>query len=470
MNALFTDCYELTMGNSLFLEGKQNKQAVFDLFFRKVPENGGYAIFAGLEAIVAYINNLKFTKEDIEFLKREFKFCEEYLNALENINFECDIYSVPEGTPIFPHEPIMRVSGPIWQCMLIEVALLNAVSYQSLIATKASRIVKASEGKDVIEFGARRAQGETATIWGARSAYIGGCVGVSVVEAGQKFEIPVAGTMAHSFIQAFGNDYDAFSAYAQAFPENCVFLLDTYDTLKSGLPSAIKVAKEKNIKLKAVRIDSGDLAYLAKKVRLGLDENGTQDCKIIASNALDEYKIRDLIADQNAPIDIFGVGENLITGGAEPVFSGIYKLAEFDGKPCMKFSDNKAKTTIPGEKELYRLYDKETGKAIADVVCLADEIIEEPYKLFSPDDPLKHKMANNFIAKKLLQPIYEKGKLVYDLPKAKTIRGYCKEQKETLWEELKRFNFPHKYYVDLSQKLYDLREQLRQEQLTKTAE
>ena len=462
MNGLFTDCYEFTMGNSLFLEKKQNKRAVFDMFFREIPEKGGYAIFAGLQAVIEYINKLKFTEEEINFLKKEFNFCDEYLSALKNLNFECALASVVEGTPIFPNEPIMRVSGPIWQCMLIEVALLNAVSHQSLVATKASRIVKAADGKDVIEFGARRAQGETATIWGARAAHIGGCIGVSVVEAGAKFDIPVSGTMAHSYIQSFGNDYDAFSAYAKAYPDNCVFLLDTYNTLKSGLSSAIKVSKEKNIMLNAVRIDSGDLGYLSKKIREELDNNDMQETKIIASNSLDEYKIRDLIADQNAPIDIFGVGENLITGGAEPVFSTIYKLSEFDGKPCMKFSDNQTKTTIPGEKEVYRLYDNKTDKAIADVVCLVGEEITAPYILFSPEDPIKRKTVSSFTAKKLLQPIYETGKQIYKLPKIKEIREYCNAQKETLWQELKRFNYPHKYYVDLSQDLYDLREELRE--------
>ncbi len=455
------------MSNSLFLEGKQNELAVFDLFFRRVPEDGGYAIFAGLEAVCEYINDLEFTKQQIDYIKANFDFCDDYINALKNFKFSCSIKSVPEGTPIFPNEPIMRVEGPVWQAMLIEVALLNTVGHQSLIATKAARVVRAAEGRDVLEFGARRSQGEAGAVWGARAAYIGGASGVSVVEAGARFSVPVSGTMAHSFVQSFGDDFSAFSAYAKAFPKASTFLLDTYDTLKSGLPAAIKAQKEVleplGEKLKAVRIDSGDLGYLAKKIREELDKNGMEHVKIIASNALDENKIRDLIADQKAPIDIFGVGENLITSSREPIFSGVYKLAEIAGKPCMKFSENPEKMTTPGRKEVYRMFD-ENGKAMADVVCLEGEEIASPYLLFSPEDPLKNKTVEKFVAKKLLQDIYINGVQVYDLPDVMLVREYCATQKETIWEEVKRFNAPHRYYVDLSQKLYDMREKMRKEQ------
>ena len=473
MNSLFTDCYEMTMANADFLLNKQNEIGYFEMFFRDIPEKGGYAIFAGLEKITEYLSNLQFSAEQLDYIKNQFDFCDEYLNALENFKFECDVWSVKEGSIIFPNEPIMVVRGPMWQAMLVEVALLNSVNYQSLIATKASRIVRAADGRKVIEFGARRAQGEDAALWGARASYIGGVDGVSIVEAGMQFDIPVNGTMAHSFMQKYDSDFEAFSAYAKAFPHNCVLLLDTFDTLKSGLPAAIRVQKEilepLGKKLKAVRVDSGDLGYLAKQLRKTFDDAGMAYVQIIVSNALDEDKMRDLINDQKAPIDIFGVGENLITSSREPVFGGVYKLVAVelpDGQisPRIKISENLEKTTIPSLKIPYRIFDRETGKAIADIITLYNEEVPSgKYELFDPLDPTKRKNVKKFKAIPLLVPIFENGKMVYDLPIAEDIRTYTIDQMDTLWDEAKRFNYPHKHYVDLSQSLYDLRENMIKE-------
>ncbi|MDR1774732.1 MAG: nicotinate phosphoribosyltransferase [Clostridioides sp.] len=472
MKATFTDCYEFTMGNVEFLEGRQNEISYFDLFFRKIPQKAGYAIFAGLEKVIEDIKNIKFEEEELKFLKEELGCCDKYIDALRNFKLECDISSVVEGTPIFPNEPIMTVRGPKWQADIIEVKLLNSVNYQSLVATKASRIRHSAKDKNLLEFGARRAQGDSAALWGSRAAYIGGFNGVSVVEAGVKWGIPVSGTMAHSFVQKYDSDYEAFKAYAKAFPDNAVFLVDTFDVLESGIPASIRVHKEilepMGKRLKAIRLDSGDLAYLSKRVRKLFDLAGMQDVKIIASNSLNEYKIFDLLADQNAPIDTFGVGENLITGGNEPVFGCVYKLVaiEKDSKiePRIKISENVDKITIPGAKKTFRLIDNNTNKSIADVILLEnEETPSAPYELFDPKDITKRKVVSNFTAVPLLTPIFKKGELVYELPSAKESKNYCIEQLDTLWEEMKRFHYPHKYYVDMSMELWELKNKMIKE-------
>jgi nicotinate phosphoribosyltransferase len=469
MDALFTDCYELAMANADFEAGKQDEIGYFDVFFRRIPENGGYVIAAGLEKAIQYLENLKFTEKQISFLQKTFSFSDKYIDALRNFELKLDIWAVKEGTPVFPNEPLMIVRGPMWQAMLVEVAILNCIAHQSLVATRASRVVRAARGRKVMEFGARRAQGEAAAIWGARAAYIGGVDGVSVVKAGMKFGMPVGGTMAHSFVQKYDSDYEAFAAYARAFPDDCILLLDTFDTLKSGLPASIRVQREilepLGKKLKAVRIDSGDLGYLSKELRRAYDKTGMEYVQIIASNSLDEALIQDIICEQEAPIDMFGVGENLITSRSSPILGAIYKLSavEKNGviEPRIKISDTAEKMTIPAFKTVYRLFDNKTNKAIADLITLADEPApSSPYELFDPADPRKRKTVKDFTAEPLLAPIFESGKLVYDLPNTKEIREYAKEQLDTLWDEVKRFNFPHIYYVDLSQKLWDLRDEM----------
>lgn len=416
---LVADFYEYTMANGYFNKNMQDRIAYFDVFFRKVPDEGGYAIVAGLEQIINYIRNLSFDEEDINYLRKQNKFSEEFLNYLENFRFTGDIWAIPEGTVVFPNEPLITVKAPIIQAQLLETMLLLTINHQSLIATKTSRIVKEAQGRPVMEFGARRAHGINAAVEGARAAIIGGVVGTSCTLSANEFNVPASGTMAHSWIQSFDSEYEAFKAYAELYPDDCTFLIDTYNTIESGLPNAIKVFNEvlkpKGYRPKAVRLDSGDLAYLSKKVRKILDEAGYEDCKICATNSLDEYLIKSLI-EQDAKIDLFGVGENLITAKSEPVFGGVYKLValEKDKKivPKIKVSENTAKVTNPSVKKVYRFYDNETKKAIADVITLADEIIDErEYMIFDPQNPWKKKVLKDYSIRLLQEKIFEERKI-----------------------------------------------------------
>lgn len=416
---LVADFYEYTMANGYFNKNMEDRIAYFDVFFRKVPDEGGYAIVAGLEQIINYIRNLSFDEEDISYLRKQNKFSEEFLNYLENFRFTGDIWAIPEGTVVFPNEPLITVKAPIIQAQLLETMLLLTTNHQSLIATKTSRIVREAQGRPVMEFGARRAHGINAAVEGARAAIIGGAVGTSCTLSAKEFNVPASGTMAHSWIQSFDSEYEAFKAYAELYPDDCTFLIDTYNTIESGLPNAIKVFNEvlkpKGYRPKAVRLDSGDLAYLSKKVRKILDEAGYEDCKICATNSLDEYLIKSLI-EQDAKIDLFGVGENLITAKSEPVFGGVYKLValEKDKKivPKIKVSENTAKVTNPSVKKVYRFYDNETKKAIADVITLADEIIDErEYMIFDPQNPWKKKVLKDYSIRLLQEKIFEERKI-----------------------------------------------------------
>ncbi len=466
---MLVDLYELTMANGMFLDGKKDTITYFDMFFRRVPDGGGFAILAGIHQLIEYFENLEFSDEDIEFLRAQKCFSEGFLDYLKKFKFECDVWTIAEGTPIFPKEPIVTVRGPVIQAMLVETSLLLMINHQSLIATKANRIVRSAEGKPVVEFGARRAQGDTAATLGTRAAFIGGCVGTSNLEASKLFGIPAYGTMAHSWIQLFDNEYKAFKVYAESYPDNCTVLIDTYNVLKSGLPNAIKVfdevLKPMGKRPKGVRIDSGDMTYLSKKIRKVLDEAGYPDCKILVSNSLDENIIRDMEV-QGAKIDNYCVGERLITASSEPVFGGVYKLVgvEENGeiKPRIKISENVGKITLPGFKKTWRLFDNETGKAIADVITLADEVIDDskPYEIFDPVHTWKRKTLTNFKAKDLMIKIFDGGKKVYESPKVPEIQKYCKEQVATMWDEVLRFENPHEYYVDLSQRLWDMRAEL----------
>lgn len=467
---MLTDFYELTMANGYIKNGFQDRTAYFDMFFRKIPDDGGFAIMAGVEQLIQYLQNLSFDEEDIAYLKSKNIFEDAFLDYLKNFQFTCDVWAVPEGTPIFPNEPIIIVRGPVIQAQLIETMILLTINHQSLIATKANRIVRAAKGRAVMEFGSRRAQGSNGAIYGARASYIGGCIGTACTLADRDFKIPASGTMAHSWIQMFPTEIDAFRAYAQTYPDNCTLLVDTYNVLKSGIPNAIRIFNEeiipKGFRPKGIRIDSGDITYLSKEARKMLDYAGFSDCKIVASNSLDENIIRDLFI-QGAKIDAFGVGERLITSKSDPVFGGVYKLAavqEEDGNiaPRIKLSENVGKITNPGFKQVWRLFDKSSNKAIADVITLHEEKIDEtkPYELFDPDHTWKRKTVSNFYARRLLMPIFEKGHCVYDSPDLETIRNYCKDQINTLWEEVIRFENPHEYYVDLSQKLWDIKDQL----------
>jgi nicotinate phosphoribosyltransferase len=465
---LLMDFYELTMANGYFRDNKHNQIAVFDVFFRSIPDDGGYAVFAGLEQVVDYIQHLEFNDAEINFLRSKKVFNEDFLYYLKHFKFSCDVYSMQEGTPIFPHEPIMIVKGPLLDCQLIETYILLTINHQSLIATKAARIVYAAEGRHVLEFGARRAHGYDASIFGARAAYISGVLGSSNTYVDYMYQIPALGTMAHSYVQSYNSEYEAFVAYANTYPDNTLLLVDTYNTLKQGIPNAIKIHKEilepKGFRLKGIRLDSGDLTYLTKEARKMLDQAGLKDTKITVSNSLDEYLIKELI-HQGAQIDTFGVGERLITARSEAVFGGVFKLAaiEVNGElvPKIKISDNIQKTTIPGFKQVYRFYD-ENGKAEADVITLHDETINpvEPYHLFDPNFPWKDKVIENFKVVPLLVPIFVKGKLVYDLPSLKDIRAFAKEEHGKLWDEVLRLEKPHEYYVDLSQKLWDLKQEM----------
>lgn len=465
---MLTDFYELTMANGYFENGMGDTISYFDLFFRNVPENGGFAIMAGLDQAIDYMNNLKFDDDDIEFLRSKGIFCEEFLTYLRNFEFKCDVWAIPEGTPIFPNEPVMTVRGPAIQAQFVETMLLICINHQSLIATKANRIVRAAEGRPVMEFGSRRAQGFDGAIYGARAAYIGGCCGTACTITDKEMGTPALGTMAHSWIQMFDSELEAFRAYAKSYPKGTTLLVDTYNVLKSGVPNAITVFKEmraRGEKPAGIRIDSGDITYLSKRARQMLDDEGFPDVKIVASNSLDEYIIRDILM-QGAKIDSFGVGERLITSKSEPVFGGVYKLAaiEKDGEiiPKIKVSENVTKITNPDFKEVWRLFDTSTGKAIADVLTCRDEVIDDtrPYVIFDPEHTYKRKLLSNFSAVKLMERIFDGGKCVYNSPSAEDIKAYCTAQLDTLWDELKRFEYPHKYYVDLSKKLWDKKNEL----------
>lgn len=472
---MLVDFYELTMANGFFENGRGNETAYFDMFFRKVPDNAGYAVMAGVQQVIEYLNALEFTAEDIEYLRSKNMFCEDFLEYLKNFHFECDIWAIPEGTPIFPNEPLITVKGPAIQAQFIETMILLTVNHQSLIATKANRIVEAAQGRPVMEFGSRRAQGYDGAIYGARAAYIGGCAGTACAISDRDFGVSALGTMAHSWIQLFPTELEAFRAYAKVYPDSCTLLIDTYNVLKSGVPNAITVFKEleaQGHKGVGVRIDSGDIAYLSKKARKMFDEAGLDYIKIVASNSLDEFIIRDLIV-QGAKIDSFGVGERLVTSKSEPVFGGVYKLAavEANGEliPKIKISENIVKITNPSYKKVWRLFDNDSGKAIADVITLADEIIDDskPYTIFDPEQTYKKTTLTNFTAKQLQVQIFEKGKCIYNSPDIETIKSYCREQLETIWDEVKRFENPHEYYVDLSQPLWELKNRLLSEHFSR---
>ncbi|MCQ2440354.1 MAG: nicotinate phosphoribosyltransferase [Clostridia bacterium] len=466
---MLMDLYELTMANGIFDSEYKGVKAYFDMFFRRIPDDGGYAIMAGIEQLIDYLKNLHFDDDDIKYLRGLNLFSKEFLEYLADFKFSCDVWAVPEGTPIFPSEPIVTVRGDIIQAMMVETMVLLTVNHQSLIATKSNRIVRAAQGRPVMEFGARRAQGADAAYYGARAAIIGGCTGTSNIKTAKDFGISASGTMAHSWVQLFDDEYTAFKTYAEKYPNSCLLLVDTYNVLRSGIPNAIKVfdevLKPLGVRPLGIRIDSGDITYLTKKARKMLDDAGYNDCKICISNSLDEYLIRDTIF-QGAMVDSYGVGERLITASSEAVFGGVYKLSaiEKDGvvTPKIKLSENTAKITLPGIKIPWRLYDRETGKAIADVVTLNDEFIDdtEPYEIFDPVYTWKRKTVTNFVARKLQVKIFEKGKQVYVSPAVKEISEYCKGQIDGLWDEVTRFEKPHTYYVDLSEKLWNLRNDL----------
>lgn len=465
---LLTDFYEFTMAYTYFKENKHEDIAYFDMFVRKVPDDGGFMIFNGLNRLIDVIKEFKFTQKDIDYLRKVSKFDEAFLDYLLNLRLSVDIWSVEEGTPVFPNEPLVTVRATTIQAQLIETLLLVCINYPTLVTTKAARIVHASRGRAVLEFGARRAQGIDAALEGARDAVIAGCVGTSNTLAGITYDVPISGTIAHSYIQLHESEYEAFLNYVKVNPDNSVLLVDTYDTLRSGVPNAIRVAKDYLIpnghQLKAIRLDSGDLAYLSKKARVLLDEAGLTDTKIVASNSLDEYIIDDLIL-QDAKIDIFGVGENLITSRSNPVLGGVYKVVAYehgdDIIPVIKLSDNITKITNPGLKRLVRFYDNDTHKAIADLICLADEVIPlDQYTLFDPDFPWKTKTISNYTVRTLQVPVFVNGQLVYTPKNTKETKAYCQAQMNTLWDEVKRLRNPHTYYVDLSEKLWNLKRDL----------
>ena len=467
---MLCDFYELTMANGYFKTGLKDKITYFDVFFRKVPDKGGFAIAAGLEQIIDYIQNLEFTDKDIEYLRRKNIFDEEFLDYLRNFKFTGDIYAVPEGTPVFPGEPVITVRAPAIQAQFIETYILLVFNHQSLVATKTNRIVRAAEGRAVSEFGSRRAQGAEGAILGARAAFIGGVANSACTIADVRYGVPTGGTMAHSWVMMFDDEYTAFKTYCEIYPENATLLVDTYNVIKSGIPNAIKVFKEvlepRGIRKCAIRIDSGDLAYLTIKARQMLDAAGLDYCKIVVSNSLDEYIIRDLL-NQGAKIDAFGVGERLITSKSDPVFGGVYKISAVEDEngniiPKIKVSENIAKITNPHYKKLYRLYDKANGKAIADLITVYDEVIDEskPLEIFDPDYTWKRKTITDFKAIELQKPVFISGKCVYPRYTTDQIRDYCAAQLELQWDEVKRFENPHNYYVDLSQKLWDTKNEL----------
>ena len=469
---LLCDFYELTMANGYFRRGMADQIVYFDVFFRQVPDGGGFAVCAGLEQVVQYIQKLHFASDDIAYLREKNLFDEAFLSYLEGFSFTGDIWAIPEGTPVFPGEPLLTVRANAIEAQIMETYLLLALNHQSLIATKANRIVRAAQGRAVLEFGARRAQGADAATIGARAAYIGGCAGTSCTLTDKLYGAPAGGTMAHAWVQMFDSEYEAFKTYCELYPHSVTLLVDTYDTLHSGIPNAIRAIKEvlvpKGITNYAVRLDSGDISYLSKAARKMLDEAGLENCRITASNGLDEYLISDLLM-QGAKIDVFGVGERLITASSTPVFGGVYKLAavEKGGEilPKIKVSENTAKITNPGFKKVYRYFDRTTGKALADELVMHDEVINEnePHTIFDENATWKTKTLENFTVRELQVPVFKAGKLVYDLPTLATIRAYAAEQIDTLWDEVKRFRNPHTYYVDLSQKLWDTKKALLKE-------
>ena len=467
---MLCDFYELTMGNGYFESGYKDHITYFDVFFRRVPDGGGFAIAAGLEQLIDYIENLHFSPEDIAYLRGRNLFSEEFLSYLEDFHFTGDIYAMPEGTPVFPREPMVIVRAKAIEAQLIETFTLLTINHQSLIATKANRIARAARGRTVLEFGSRRAQGADAAIIGARAAYIGGVAGTACTISDQIYGVPAGGTMAHAWVQMFDSEYEAFKTYCEVFPTNATLLVDTYNTLKSGVPNAIKafneVLRPKGITKCAIRLDSGDIAYLTREARQMLDEAGWESCKISASNSLDEYIIQDILR-QGAKVDLFGVGERMITSKSDPVFGGVYKLAAIEKEdgtivPKIKISENVGKITNPHFKKVYRIFDKATGKAEADYITVWDEVIEEgqPLELFDPDATWKRRTYTDYTIKPLQEKIFDHGELVYQQPTLSEIQKYCREQIDTLWDEVKRFENPHNYYVDLSQKLWDIKQDL----------
>lgn len=470
---MLCDFYELTMANGYFLTGKQNTVSYFDVFFRSIPDQGGFAITAGLQDVVEYIQNLHFTDSDIEYLRSKNLFDERFLEYLRSFHFTGDIWAIPEGTPVFPNEPILTVRAPAIEAQFIETYVLLALNHQSLIATKANRIVRAAEGRTVLEFGSRRAQGASAAINGARACYIGGVHGTACTISDERYGVPAGGTMAHSWVQMFDTQYEAFRKYCEIYPHNATLLVDTYNTLRSGIPDAIRafneVLKPQGITKCGIRIDSGDMAYLTRKAREMLDEAGWTECKISVSNSLDEYIIKDILA-QGAQIDLFGVGERMITAKSEPVFGGVYKVCAVEDEsghitPKIKVSENVGKITNPHYKKVWRFYGRDTGKAIADYLSLYNETVDDSgdFEIFDPEATWKRKNVYHFEARELQVPIFRGGKLVYQLPNLEQIRAYCEAQVETLWDEVKRFDNPHNYYVDLSQKLWDIKQSMLQE-------
>ena len=476
---LLTDLYELTMMQGYYEKG-QNENVIFDVFFRQNPCNNGYSVCAGLDQVIDYIKNLHFTYDDVDYLRDLGIFKEDFLHYLSGFHFSGDIYAIPEGTVVFPKEPLLKVVAPIMEAQLVETAILNIINHQSLIATKTSRIVFAANGDGIMEFGLRRAQGPDAGLYGARAAMIGGCVGTSNVLAGQMFDVPVMGTHAHSWIMSFPDEYTAFKTYAEMYPDNCTLLVDTYDTLKSGVPNAIRVFQEfkdagKPLIKYGIRLDSGDLAYLSKEARKMLDEAGFPEATICASNDLDEFLLHDLKM-QGAAIDSWGVGTNLITSKDCPSFGGVYKLAAIQNEegefvPKIKISENTEKITNPGNKTIYRIYEKASGKIKADLICFADEVIDskQDLLLFDPMDTWKKtKLAGGtYTVREILLPIFKNGECLYKSPTLKEIAAYCREEKDTLWDETKRLFYPHRVYVDLSQKLYAVKQSLL-DQMTMT--
>ena len=468
---MMMDLYEMTMAYGYFKENDTEKKVAFDVFYRKNPDGGGFSIFAGLEQVIEYLENMHFEDVDVEYFRSLNLFDEDFLTYLKNFRFNGDVYAFEEGTIMYPNEPVVTVVAPLIEAQLVETAILAQINHQSLIATKARRIVKAAAGRGVSDFGARRAHNMDAAIYGARASYIGGVNGTATVSAGQMFGIPVGGTHAHSWVMEHSDELTAFRSYAKVFPNNCTLLVDTYDVLKSGVPNAIKVfqeMKDAGIPLTryGIRLDSGDLAYLSRKARKMLDKAGFTDAKIVVSNSLDEYLITEL-QNQGACIDSYGVGERLITSKSNPVFDGVYKLAAIveNGEivPKMKISENEGKITNPHFKKVYRLFSKDTNMALADVICLHDEVIDsEEYEIFDPRFTWKRKNLTNFYVEELQKPIFKDGKLVYQIPSLEESRKFCKYSLSRLWDEVKRFDNPHGYYVDLSQKLWDIKNSLLQ--------
>lgn len=469
---MLVDFYELTMANGYLSNNTENTIAYFDMFFRKVPDNGGYCIMAGVEQLIQYLKGLKFTAEDIDYLRSKNLFTEDFLKFLRDFKFTCDVWAIPEGTPVFPGEPLITVRGPIMQAQFVETMILLTINHQTLIATKAARICEAADGRPVMEFGSRRAQGYDGALYGARAAIIGGCSSTACTMADELFKVPVTGTMAHSWVQLFDTEYDAFAAWAKTYPDNTVLLVDTYNVLKSGIPNAIKVFNDILLPMgkrpKGIRIDSGDIAYLSKETRKMLDEAGFEDVKITISNSLDEFIIK-AVLDNGAQIDNFGVGERLITAKSEPVFGGVYKLVaiEKDGEiiPKIKISENVEKITNPGFKSLYRIFDKKTKKAIADLIALNDDKFDDrkSIELFHPNFTWKKKRVTNYTMKKLMVKIFDGGQCIYESPAVMDIKKYSEAERAGLWDEIKRLQNPHQYYVDLSKNLWNLKEALLHE-------